>query len=36
MHRTLTLASWLIVLLMALAAAYSLYISVRYWSGIGV
>jgi hypothetical protein len=36
MHGPLKFVSYLIVLLMAVAAIYALYISVTYWSGIGV
>ncbi len=36
MHGPLKWASYAIVALMALAALYSLYISIKYWSGIGV
>lgn len=36
MHGPLRLVSYLIVLLMALAVLYAAYISVKYWSGIGV
>ncbi len=36
MHGSLKLLSYIIVLLMALAVAYSGYTSIKYWSGIGV
>lgn len=36
MHRSLKLVSYVIVLLMALAVLYAAYISVTYWTGIGV
>ncbi|AKJ30879.1 hypothetical protein AAW51_4188 [Caldimonas brevitalea] len=36
MHAPLKILSYLIVLLMAIAVAYALYISFTYWAGIGV
>jgi hypothetical protein len=36
MHGPLKLVSYLIVLLMALAVIYAVYISATYWAGIGV
>lgn len=36
MHGPLKLVSYVIVLLMALAVLYAAYISVTYWTGIGV
>jgi hypothetical protein len=36
MHGSLKLLSYVIVLLMAVAVLYAAYISVTYWSGIGV
>jgi hypothetical protein len=36
MHGPLKLVSYVIVLLMALSVAYGAYISVTYWTGIGV
>ncbi len=36
MHGPLKLVSYAIVLLMALAVLYAAYISVTYWTGIGV
>jgi hypothetical protein len=35
-HRLLALVSYLIVVLMAVAVGYAAYISVTYWTGIGV
>ena len=35
-YRPLKIFSYLVLLLMAAAIVYSSYISVRYWSGIGV
>lgn len=35
-HGPLKLVSFVIVLLMALAVLYAAYISVTYWTGIGV
>jgi hypothetical protein len=35
-HGPLKLVSYVIVLLMALAVLYAAYISVTYWTGIGV
>jgi hypothetical protein len=35
-HGPLKLLSYIIVLLMAMAAVYALYMSVTYWTGIGV
>ena len=36
MHGPLKLVSYVIVLLMALAVLYAAFISVTYWTGIGV
>lgn len=36
MHGTLKLLSYVIVLLMAVAVIYALYISATYWAGIAV
>lgn len=36
MHGPLKLVSYVIVLLMAAAVLYAAYISVTYWTGIGV
>jgi hypothetical protein len=36
MHRTLKSVAYAILLLMAVAIFYAGYISIKYWSGIGV
>lgn len=36
MHGPLKLLSYVVILLMLIAMAYSGYISIEYWSGIGV